>query len=208
MRRQWHKRLLALLASCIISASTVGGQKTSDGNKLLDDDLSTPTKSTRFLIESPDSPIYTQVLKQGMYMDIRMQPTYLNDRFYWIYFHFSSFLFILGVLTYKWQVDFNNDQINVEVTFKKTSEKNQNSQSKASGNVERPIDGMRYHLYNIPFIDSWLFLYLGVLIYGYKIYSFCFAQTGSRLDFQIMVHLIMQTFAFSGLIGRAKPIFR
>ena len=168
MRRQWHKRLLALLASCIISASTVGGQNTSDGNKLLDDDLSTPTTSTRFLIESPDSPIYTQVLKQGMYMNITMQPKYLNDWFYWIYSHFSWFLFILGILTYKWQVDFNNDQINVEVTFKKTSDKNQNSQSTTSGNVERPIDSMRYYLCDIPFIVSRL-LYLGVSIYGYKI---------------------------------------
>ena len=165
MMRQWHKRLLALLASCIISASTVGGQNTSDGNKLLDDDLSTPTTSTRFLIESPDSPIYTQVLKQGMYIDIRMQSKYLNDRFYWMYFHFTCFLFILGILTYKWQVDFNNDQINVEVTFKKTSDKNQNSQSTTSGNVERPIDSMRYYLCDIPFILSRL-LYLGVSIYG------------------------------------------
>ena len=41
-----------------------------------------------------------------------------------------------------------------------------------------------------------------------KICLFCFTQTGSRLDFQIMVNLIMQTFVFSGLIGRAKPIFR
>ena len=79
MRRQWHKRLLALLASCIISGSTVGGQNTSDGNKFLDDDhLSTPTTSTHFLIESPESPIYTQVLKQGMYMDTGIQPKYLN----------------------------------------------------------------------------------------------------------------------------------
>ena len=205
MRRQWHKRLLALLASCIISTSTVGGQTTSGENKQPDDHFSTPKTSTRFLIESPDSPIYTQVLKQGMYIDIRMQPRYLNDRFYWMYLHCSYFLFILGILTYKWQVDFNNDQINVEVTFKKTANKNQNSRSTTSGNVDRPIDSMRYYLYDISFI---IILHLGVLIYGYKIYSFCFAQTGSRLDFQIMVNLIMQTFAFSGLIGRAKPIFR
>ena len=208
MRRQWHKRLLALLASCIISTSTVVGQTTSGEIKQPDDHFSTPTTSTRFLIESPDSPIYTQVLKQGMYIDIRMQPRYLDDRFYWLYLHFSYFLFILGILTYKWQVDFNNDQINVEVTFKKTADKNQNSQSTTSGNVDRPIDGMIYYLSDISFIISWLFLYLGVLIYGCKIYSFCFAQTGSRLDFQIMVNLIMQTFAFSGLIGREKPIFR
>ena len=204
MRRQWHKRLLALLALCIISTSTVGGQTRSGENKQPDDHFSSPTTSTRFLIESTDSPIYTQVLKQGMYIDIRTQPKYFDDRFYWMYFYFSCFLFILGILTYKWQVDFNNGQINVEVTFKKTDDKNQNSQSTTSGNVERPIDSMRYYLYDIPFIV----LYLGVLIYSYKIYSFCFAQTGSRLDFQIMVNLIMQTFVFSGLIGRAKPIFR
>lgn len=205
MRRQWHKRLLALLASCIILAITVGGQTTSGEIKQPDDHFSTPTTSTRFLIESPDSPIYTQVLKQGMYIDIRMQPRYLNDMFYWMYLHFNYFLFILGILTYKWQVDFNNDQINVEVTFKKTADKNQNSHLTTSGNVDRPIDSMRYYLYDISFIISFI---LRVLIYGYKIYSFCFAQTGSRLDFQIMVNLIMQTFVFSGLIGRAKPIFR
>ena len=159
MRRQWHKRLLALLASCIISASTVGCQNTSDGKKLLDDDLSTPTTSTRFLIESPDSPIYTQVLKQGMYIDIRMQPRCLNDRFYWMYLHFSYFLFILGILTYKWQVDFNNDQINVEVTFKKTADKNQNSHLTTSGNVDRPIDSMRYYLYDISFIMFYIWEY-------------------------------------------------
>ena len=73
-----------------------------------------------------------------------------------MYFHFTCFLYNLGILTYKWQVDFNKDQINVEVTFKKTSDMNQNSQSPTNGNVERPIDSMRYHLYNIPFIDSWL----------------------------------------------------
>ena len=82
MRRQWHKRLLALLASCIISASTVGGQTTSGENKQPDDHFSSPTTSTRFLIESTDSPIYTQVLKQGMYIDIRTQPKYFDDRFY------------------------------------------------------------------------------------------------------------------------------
>ena len=150
MRRQWHKRLLALLASCIISGSTVGGQNTSDGNKFLDDDhLSTPTTSTHFLIESPESPIYTQVLKQGMHMDTGMQPKYLNYMFYYIYLHFSCFLFILGILTYNWQVDFNNNQINVEVTFKKSSDSNQNSQPTTSGNVERPIDSMRYHFNSI-----------------------------------------------------------
>ena len=150
MRRQWHKRLLALLASCIISGSTVGGQNTSDGNKLLDDDhLSTLTTSTHFLIESPESPIYTQVLKQGMYMDTRMQPKYLNYMFYYIYLHFSCLLFILGILTYNWQVDFNNNQINVEVTFKKSSDSNQNSQPTTSGNVERPIDSTRYHFNSI-----------------------------------------------------------
>ena len=163
MRRQWHKRLLALLASCIILAITVGGQTTSGEIKQPDDHVSTPTTSSRFLIESPDSPIYTQVLKQGMYIDIWMQPRYLNDRFYWMYLHFSYFLFILGILTYKWQVDFNNDQINVEVTFKKTADKNQNSRSTTSGNVDRPIDSMRYYLYDISFIISWLLFY----IWGY-----------------------------------------
>ena len=154
MRRQWHKRLLALLASCIILAITVGGQTTSGEIKQPDDHFSTPKTSTRFLIESPDSPIYTQVLKQGMYIDIRMQPRYLNDMFYWMYLHFNYFLFILGILTYKWQVDFNNDQINVEVTFKKTADKNQNSHLTTSGNVDRPIDSMRYYLYDISFIIS------------------------------------------------------
>ena len=163
MRRQWHKRLLALLASCIISTSTVGGQTTSGENKQPDDHFSTPKTSTRFLIESPDSPIYTQVLKQGMHIDIRMQPRYLNNRFYWMYLHFSYFLFILGILTYKWQVDFNNDQINVEVTFKKTANKNQNSRSTTSGNVDRPIDSMRNYLYDVSFIMSWLLFY----IWGY-----------------------------------------
>ena len=79
-----------------------------------------------------------------------------------MYFYFSCFLFILGILTYKWQVDFNNGQINVEVTFKKTDDKNQNSQSTTSGNVERPIDSMRYYLYDIPFIVSRLFIFGGI----------------------------------------------
>ena len=69
-----------------------------------------------------------------------------------MYLHFNYFLFILGILTYKWQVDFNNDQINVEVTFKKTADKNQNSHLTTSGNVDRPIDSMRYYLYDISFI--------------------------------------------------------
>ena len=159
MRRQWHKRLLALLALCIISTSTVGGQTRSGENKQPDDHFSSPTTSTRFLIESTDSPIHTQVLKQGMYIDIRTQPKYFDDRFYWMYFYFSCFLFILGILTYKWQVDFNNGQINVEVTFKKTDDKNQNSQSTTSGNVERPIDSMRYYLYDIPFIVSRFYIW-------------------------------------------------
>ena len=74
-----------------------------------------------------------------------------------MYLHFSYFLFILGILTYKWQVDFNNDQINVEVTFKKTANKNQNSRSTTSGNVDRPIDSMRNYLYDVSFIMSFIF---------------------------------------------------